>query len=85
MKRHHYKLENSQDTAKYNTDLLKRSKYDLTSALHREKGTMMEPGSEFRLKSKLEPLFKNHEHWNNMSKIISKGISYPLEKISKKE
>ena len=33
MKRQHYKFENSREAAKFNTKLLKKSRYDLTSAL----------------------------------------------------
>ena len=84
MKPHNYKFENNQDAAKYNTKLLKRSKYNLTLELCREKGAMMDPGSESISESKLEPLFKDHKYWQKMSEIVSKVISYPLEEISNK-
>ena len=63
MQLHHYRFENSRDAAKFNIKILKRSKYDLNLALMKEKGSMMEPDSEFRSKSILGSLFKHHEHW----------------------
>ena len=85
MQPHNYKFINTREAAKYNIKLLKRDKYDITLALQREQGTMMEPGSEFRLKSTLEPLFCHHAQWDKMSKIISEGLSYPMEDISNTE
>ena len=63
---------------------MKKDRYDLTKALTRAKGTMMEPGSEFRGKETLEHLFRHHEHWGEMSKIISKGSDYPLTDLPEK-
>ena len=50
-------FENTRDAAKTNTKLLKRYKYDFTRAIGREKGTMLEIGSEFRPAHALEILF----------------------------
>jgi len=75
---HKYIFTTNHEAAKLNTKLLKRDKYDLTKALARAKGTMLESGSEFRTKETVEPLFHHHEHWNNMSKIISEGLDYLL-------
>ena len=79
---HHYRFVNSREAAKFNTKILKRSKYDLSLALKKEKGSMMEPGSEFRSKPVLEPLFIHHEFWEKMGKIVSEGVSYPMEDIA---
>ena len=81
---HKYIFENNREAAKLNTKLLKRDKYDLAKAIARAKGTMLEPGSEFRRKETLEPLFHHHEHWNKMSKIISEGLDYPLTDLPDK-
>ena len=46
---------------------------------------MMEPGSEFRTKPAKESLFKHHGYWENMGKIVSEGVSYPMESIFTEE
>ena len=38
---HKYKFENTRNNTKYNTDILKRSKYDFTRALAEEDGTIL--------------------------------------------
>ena len=45
---------------------------------------MIEPGSEFREKNKLETLFQHHEHWKKMESIISTGLDYPLTDLPEK-
>ena len=47
---HKYKFENTRDATKYNTSILKRSKYNFTKASAKENGTILQPGSEFRKK-----------------------------------
>ena len=42
---------------------------------------MMELGSEFRSKQALGPLFTYHVHWDDMSSIITKGVTYSLEDL----
>ena len=78
---HKYTFKNTREAAKANTTILKKSKYDFTKALLKEKGTMLEPGSEFRLQQTLEPLLHDHEHWEKMSEIITNGVSYSLEDL----
>ena len=51
---HKYKFENTREAAKYNTKLIKKQRYDFIRALNKEDGTMIEPGSKFRLKSVLD-------------------------------
>ena len=43
---------------------------------------MMETGSEFREVEVLEPLWQRHKFWPNMKKIVTEGLTYPLEEIS---
>ena len=81
---HKYNFMNNREAAKFNTKLLKRERYDLTKVLGKAKGTMMEPGSEFREKDKLEKLFQHHEHWKKMEAIISTGLDYPLTDLPDK-
>ena len=81
---HKYVFANNREAAKHNTQILKRTKYDLTLALERCKGTVMEPGSEFRRTAELKPLFHHHEHWEKMSEIIDTGLDYPLNDLPDK-
>ena len=81
---HKYNFQNNQEAVKQNTKLLKREKYDLTLALQKAKGTIMEPGSEFRGRNKLEPLLHHHEHWKKMNEIITTGLDYPLTDLPDK-
>ena len=85
MTQHRFKFHNTRDTAKYNTKILKRYKYDLVKAFKKEQGTMLEPGSEFRTHTSLEPLLSNHKNWRKMQQIISKGITYTLEDLPEDE
>ena len=82
---HKYKFENTREAAKYNIKLIKKQRYDFVRALDKEDGTMLELGSEFRLKSVLEPLLKKHEHWEKINEIITYGITYPLKDIPEKD
>ena len=43
-----YVFQNTREAAKHNTKLLKKFKYELTSALKKERGSAMETGYEFR-------------------------------------
>ena len=79
---HKYKFENTREAAKHNTTLLKKSKYDFVRAMQKELGTILEPGSEFRKHTDLQPLFSKHQHWPAMRDIISKGVNYNLEELS---
>ena len=53
---HKYKLENTREAAKYNTKLIKKPRDNFIRSLDKEDGTMLEPGSEFRLNSVLKSL-----------------------------
>ena len=78
---HKFQFTNTRDAAKFNTRILKRYKYDLVAAMKNEKGTMLEPGSEFRLVKTLEPLLKHHNNWQKFKKIITEGVDYNLEHL----
>ena len=81
IKRHKVKFENTKRAAEYNAKLLKHCKHNLTTLLKKEKGTMIQPGSEFRLASDIEPLFRHHKLWKKMKKIVEEGVDYPLEEV----
>ena len=63
---------------------MKKDRYDFTKALRREKGSIMEYGSEFREVGKLKPLMWDHKHWKIMSTIMSEGVRYSLEDLPEK-
>ena len=85
MKQQKFRFEDGRDAAKYNTKILKQCKYDFEIALQKEKGTMLEPGSEFREPHLLEPIFQHHEHWIKMKKFITEGVTYNLEEVSEED
>ena len=81
MRQHKCKFENDTRSAEHNGQWLKHYKWDLEKALTRQKGTMLETGSEFREVEILEPLWSRHKFWPNMKKIVTEGLTYPLEEI----
>ena len=46
---------------------------------------MVHPGSEFREVSVVEELWRRHELWPKMRRILEEGVEYPLEDISEEE
>ena len=82
IKKHKVKFENTTRAAEYNAKLLKRYKHSLIVLLKKEKGMVVEPGSEFRSALDLEPLFKHHKLWEKMKRIVNAGVDYPLEEVS---
>ena len=82
---HSYKFENTREAAKFNKTILKKARYSFTRALRREKGTIMEPGSEIRSINKLQPLLNDHEHWEDMRQIMSTGVTYKLSNLPEEE
>ena len=85
MKPHRFQFKNSREAAKANTKLLKKYRYDLAEAMEREKGTFMEPGSEFRPVEELQWIYGEHEHWSKIESIISNGVTYHIPELDKKE
>ena len=72
---HKYKLVNIREAAKFNTSILKRSKYDFTKALQNYQGTILEPDSEFRSHNTLKLILSQHEQWDKMEQIITEELS----------
>ena len=62
---------------------LKKNRYDFSRALakEKEKGTILEPGSEFIPTQSLYQLFSKHEYWDKIHDIIRTGVSYPLDDL----
>ena len=85
MMMHKVRFDNTAEAAKHNAKWLKHYKWDFTHALTKQKGTMMEPGSEFRHHSILKPLWESHPHWEKLKEIVTKGVNYPLETITEKD
>ena len=48
MRQHIFRSKDGREAAKHNTQILKQCEYDFEKASKKEKGTMLEPGSEFR-------------------------------------
>ena len=73
---------NNQEAAKFNTKILNKYRYDFEAALKREKGTMLQPGSEFRDANNIEQLFQAHKLWPKMKDIVKNGVTYRLNELS---
>ena len=85
MKQHKCKCEETTGAASFNTKWIEHYKWDLTEALARQAGTMIDPGSEFRDQKILHELWESHEHWPKMKDMISNGLTYPLAEITEEE
>jgi len=75
---HQFQFENSRKAAKFNTKLIKYTDYDVTKCIHKQKNTVLTPGSEFRSIEKIRKLLRYHEDWPEIRDIISKGCDYKL-------
>ena len=85
MLKHKCKFVNDWESAKFNERWLKHYRWDLEVALDRQKGTMVHPGSEYREVNIVEELWRRHELWPKMRRILEEGVDYPLEEISEEE
>ena len=56
---------------------------DLHKALHAQKGSPLQYGSEFKPVSILAPIFENHPTWNKMMTLLTEGSTWPLSPIDK--
>ena len=54
---------------------------DLHQALHAQKGSPLQYGSEFKPVSILAPIFENHPTWNKMMTLLTEGSTWPLSPI----
>ena len=59
-KQHLYVFENMEKAAKVKTKLLKRNRHDYEKSMEKERGMMLEAGSEFRPAHIFEILFDKH-------------------------
>ena len=53
--------------------------------MEKQKGTMLDPGSEFRDEAELAPIWGRHEYWDQMREITFGGVSYPLSEVTEEE
>ena len=66
MRVHKCRFEDSTEAASHNGKWLRHYKWDLTNAITKQKGTMMDPESEFRNEGILRELWENGVHWPKM-------------------
>jgi len=79
------RFEISEDAAAHNLAILKAHNYDLQSALAAEKGTPLQPGSEFKPVSVLCPLLCTHPLWPKVAFYFTHGADFALENLSEDE
>ena len=82
LKPHGFKFECTRAAAKYNHKLLKQHKYSLYSIYNHHKGSIIQPGSEFRPIPLLSKLFQHHDKWPTLRAMLSEGVQYPFKKNS---
>ena len=78
-KKHYFVFKNSKKAAKFNTSLIKNTDYDFLKACHKQQGSIVSPGTEFRNIDHLKILFSLHEDWKEFRSIICNGCNYKLE------
>ena len=78
----HFLFDISADAAAHNLHLLKCHDYDLEKVIQIEGGTPLQFGSEFKPPVILELLLGTHPLWNNIRSALTKGIQYPLARIT---
>ena len=74
---HNHKFNNTRDASKFNNGILKRCKYHFTQSLVKERGVMLEPGSEFRDKTHYKYCSLITNAGRNEVHRISRGILPP--------
>ena len=80
-KMHKFAFSNDRNSAKINTKIIKKYRYDFVRACRKQKDSIVSPGSEFRSIQHLTSLFSHHEDWNELKSIIENGCDYKLSPI----
>ena len=75
-----FRFENNKDAANWNAKVLDSYNNDFDEAIEHQKGTVLQPGSEFRTIEKLATIWKIRENWPQIEESITKGCIYPLKK-----
>lgn len=85
MKKPSFIFEMNQEAAQHNWKILEESDLDLGKALENQRGTQLDPGSEFRPTEILEPLLENHPLWPRLNDQLKHGADFPLDDLGIKE
>ena len=85
MKLHRCRFEDNVEAAEFNARWLKHYRWDLSEAIEKQKGTMLEPGSEFRKWETVKSLWERHTNCDKLREILMNGLTYPLEKLSEEQ
>ena len=75
---HKFSFSNNRNSAKINTKIIKKYKYNFIRACKKQKRSIISPGTEFRKISHLTELFSHHEDWHELKSIIQNGCDYKL-------
>jgi hypothetical protein len=71
-----FKFENTREAAEFNTNILSRYHWDLETAIHAKKNTILHPGTEFRPIADLKPLMHCHVDFKKFVDICVTGVRY---------
>ena len=75
-----FKLENTLEAAKINTEILKSHDWNFQKAIDAQENSIMQAGSEYRPLDDLECIFKYHKDWEKLKILLSKGVVYGFDK-----
>lgn len=80
-----FRFEQSEESATYNADLLRRYNFDLHRIIISHHPSQLSYESEFRPSSELEELLQHHPHWSHLKNILDNGATFPLLPISNED
>ena len=75
-----FRFENTEQAAKFNTEILKSFNWDVQAAIDAQSNTILHPGSEFRPLDDVKEVFENHCDWEKYKILCTLGAQYSLPK-----
>ena len=80
-----FRFEMTQEAADYNFKVLKQHKFDLQAIIKKDPASPLYPGSEWKPRSILEPIFRDHPLWETLDNHLKDGVRWPLRTITDQE
>lgn len=74
-----FRFDISQESARFNFNLLKERNFDLGSLLNQDITSSTNYASKFKDVEDLEKLLFNHSRWKSLKEKLLHGCDYPME------